>query len=582
MKGHLLRCIFLAVILALAFGSTLKLPFFMDDYLTLRLLGDPDLGLKKINCNAYSTQLIPEHQLRETLPWWADPGFRFHYFRPFSTLIMAMDMAVSGGDPEVFHRTSLLLHILCALLLYGFSLSMGLRPGFALLAGLMAGLHANHLFSVSWVCNRDNTLGAIFLVALLWAYNTYLKNREDPEKRAKKIVALGASLVLFILGILSKENVVLAPWLLFVLTLIRSHTESGRFFARKAKYLPLVPFFVISLLYVLWYGASGHGVSTGYLLISSERGLTDNLAILAKNLYLYLVSLVLFVPPDFKEIQGFVFSLPFCVFTLCLLALLTGLVLWKRHLFRVYPALWLFLIWMFLFLFTPLWFIPLGRLLYTSILGFSLFAGLFLQGFKDQMHRKFWRVCLVTLFVLWFVLLPLGYIMAASTLLVQKGDEVHLQLDRGIAAMEKELPEGASAIFLLNAPNPASVYIAGMVHAFHHPESKAKVYALGNRKGIPTISAIHEKGFCLQNPEGILNLEVTFPRIPLEEGKEIRMPAFQGRIRKMKQGPPEEVCFTFPDPLDSPGYLFLTFENGSPRRVDFNPESGESSSNHLP
>ena len=571
MKGHILRCLVLAAILATAFGSTLQHPFFMDDYLHLSLLTDPELGLKDINWNTYSTHLIPKHQLRQALPWWADSDFRFHYFRPFSTLTLAMDLAISGKDAEGFHRTSLILHILCGLLLYGFSLSMGLRPGYALLAALAAGLHTNHLFSVSWMCNRDNTLGAIFLVAMLWAYNTFLREQANPEKGTQRHIALGSSMLFFVLGILSKENLVLAPALLLVLTFLRPGPlkKSAGTSSKATRYLPLIPFFLASLLYVLWYSASGHGVSTGYLLISSERGMAGNFMIMVKNLYLYLVSLVLFVPPDFKEFHSIVLTVPFFATVLSLAALLAGLILWKRSLFRTYPALGFFLAWMLLFLFTPLWFIPLGRLLYISTLGFCLFAVLFLQGVTDQISRKVWRVSLVTLFVLWFVLLPLGYDMAASAFLVEKGDEIHLQLDRGITTMERELPKGELIVFLLNAPNPASVYMAGIVHTFHNPDSGAGVYALGNRSEVPQISEVGDQGFCMYNPEGILNAEVTFPVIPLEEGHQVRMPVFQSRIRRMDQGAPVEVCFTFPEPLDSAGTLFLVFENGSPRKVDF-------------
>jgi hypothetical protein len=126
----------------------------------------------------------------------------------------------------------------------------------------------------------------------------------------------------------------------------------------------------------------------------------------------------------------------------------------------------------------------------------------------------------------------------------------------------------SSTFFLLNSPNPGSVYLADVVYDFYHPEKGARIYALGNARKPPEIRDAGENRFCLQNPDGFLVLDAPFPKIPIREGEETSMPGFRVRQTRVEDEVPREVCFTFDKPLDSPEYLFVKFEDGVPVKVD--------------
>ena len=378
-----------------------------------------------------------------------------------------------------------------------------------------------------------------------------------------------AAFLTLVLGVFSKENVVLVPALLVVLTLIRGgvFTEGGRGRVRFGMFAPLLPFLAYSLGYVLWYAAAGHGASTGYILVSLDKGIAENLAIMARNLYLYLVAVTLFIPPDFPDTQAMLLKGAAIIPALVPAALWVALAVWKRGAFRALPVLWLFAAWFFLFLFTPLWFIPKAATVFVSTVGFCLYAAGFLQTFLDGLSSTRLRKVLLTGFVLFFVLLPITLNGLGAALLAAEGDKIHLELDRALVKMQEENPE-SSTLYLLNAPYPGSVYMAGVVHSVLHPDRDVGVYALGNAGELPEILDVEEKGFCLRLEEGLLVLDAPFRKIPLEEGHQTEMPGFRVVQREVREGVPREVCFRFDRPLDSPEYLFVGFRDGVPVRVD--------------
>jgi len=570
MKRHLPSLLLVALAVTAAFGPSLNTPFFMDDFLHLSLVCDEGKSLRDIGFNSFSTARIPDEEIRDTVPWWGAMDFRFNYFRPSPTLLIAMDCALWGRDARGYHLTSLILHILLGFALYGFCLSLGLRRGYALLGSLAACVHFNHLFSVSWMCARDNTLGTLLITCTLWLYNAYLA-REGTGRPRRHLPAM--AFLTLVLGVFSKENVVLAPVLLFVLTLMRggASLDAGRLRVGARLFLPLVPFFAFSLGYVLWYGAAGHGVSTGYILVSPDKGIGENLAIMGRNLYLYVAAITLFIPPDFPSTQALVLQGPLSWLCLLPAILWAWLAVWKRGAFRALPVLWLFLAWVFLFLFTPLWFIPKAGTLFVSTVGFCLYAAAFLQALLDGFSSARGRRAVQAAFALFFVLLPLALNSLGTGLLSAQGDKIHLELDRALAGMAEENP-GIDTLFLLNAPNPGSVYMAYPVHRFYHPDRPVKVYALGNAAEPPEVRNVEEDGFCLYREEGLLVLDAPFPKIPIRQGQETSMPGFRVRQKAVRDRVPREACFTFDRPLSSAQQLFLGFRDGKPFQAAFAPQ----------
>ncbi len=571
MKGHILRCLVILFAVAIAFGVSLKLGLFWDDYLHFSLLDDPEKSLNDLQFNSYSTDAIPQSMIRDMLPWWFTMEFRFHYFRPVPTLSLALDRVLWGQNLAGMHLTNILLHALCGFLVYGFCLSLGLKPKYALLGGLTATLHLCHLPSVVWLCARDSILGTIFLIGALWFYNEYLK-KEESEHRGTHLLL--ASFLTFLVGVLAKENLTFTPLLMLILAWLRSGGFKAIRSDRKKQlaFLHLLPFFALSGLYTLWYSATDHGVTVGYFLLARAESLGEIIAIMAKNLYLFLFALLLYVPIDAPETHDFLMSWPSLLWVLPFVIFWIGLVIRKHRFFRLSPVLTLFLAWTLLFLITPLWFVPNSRFLYKTAIGYGLFAAGFLQILVDQTASRRWRKAQVGIFITYFIVIPFLMNLGGTALAVKIGSTFHSKLDGDITKMHKESPE-SSVIFLLNAPDFRPVMLANLVHQFHHPEKNVRICVLGNVKEPPTVRNVTENGFCLYNPEGLLILDVPFTKIPFAPGNETPMPGYRVEQTLVEGGVPREVCISLDKPVDSPDYLFVHFQGEEPRKVSLTPAS---------
>jgi hypothetical protein len=123
-------------------------------------------------------------------------GEFFEYYRPLGFISHAFDWSIAGADPAQFHRTSLLLHVVNALLVLalGWRLAPGTLAGPA--AALLFALHAAHHEAVIWISARFDLLATAFsLTALLLMV------------RGRAIAAASA----FLLALLSKESAVALP-----------------------------------------------------------------------------------------------------------------------------------------------------------------------------------------------------------------------------------------------------------------------------------------------------------------------------------------------------------------------------------
>jgi hypothetical protein len=96
-------------------------------------------------------------------------GWRGTY-RPLRTLDFALDWAVSGGRPWLFHLRNVLYHVLGSLLVLDIlSRLAGGRPRVALAGALVFALHPANAECVAWITSRgDLLLLCLFLLALRW------------------------------------------------------------------------------------------------------------------------------------------------------------------------------------------------------------------------------------------------------------------------------------------------------------------------------------------------------------------------------------------------------------------------------
>lgn len=140
---------------------------------------------------------------------WAFTTFYGANWQPVTWLSSMLDYSLYGSNPVGHHATSLIFHIVNAVLLLVLLRRMtGSLWKSAFVAALFA-LHPLHVESVAWASERKDVLSAFFMLITVWAYVLYT---ERPSLRGQVLVA-----VAFALGLMAKPMLVSLPILLLLL-----------------------------------------------------------------------------------------------------------------------------------------------------------------------------------------------------------------------------------------------------------------------------------------------------------------------------------------------------------------------------
>jgi tetratricopeptide (TPR) repeat protein len=202
----------------------------------------PVLGARAI---ALDDDKFIEHNALVADPGWASVGRFFGevtkpstmpgYYLPLAMTSLMLDWAMGGrpDDLRVFHRTSLVLHVLVTLLLVLLLQRLFGAWVPAVLAGLLFGLHPQTVEPVAWVGERKTLLATFFALASLLTWLRHV--------RLGRPSWLVASAGLFALALLSKPTVAMLPLLLLLLDLWPLRRWSARALVEKW------PFFLLAL-----------------------------------------------------------------------------------------------------------------------------------------------------------------------------------------------------------------------------------------------------------------------------------------------------------------------------------------------
>ena len=126
-------------------------------------------------------------------------------YNPLPIFMFAIEKAIFGLKPFVFHFNNLLLHLICVFLSYKILIKLKLDPLAAAFGALLFGIHPMRVESVAWVTERKDVLfGAFYLGAML----TYIRSLEEPKSSRKWMIW---TFVLFALSCLSKIQAVSLP-----------------------------------------------------------------------------------------------------------------------------------------------------------------------------------------------------------------------------------------------------------------------------------------------------------------------------------------------------------------------------------
>lgn len=164
-------------------------------------------------------------------------------YHPLTTLTFAINYALGGYNPLIYHATNYLLHLVNSILVYFVVRRISNKPFIALFSTAIFALHPMHVESVAWIAERKDVLYAFFFFLSLLLYINY---RERLEKRWYWF-----SLFAFLCSLLSKSAAVPLPLILVLIDWYCGDTEwkSRKALIEKVPYAFLALIFgVISLL----------------------------------------------------------------------------------------------------------------------------------------------------------------------------------------------------------------------------------------------------------------------------------------------------------------------------------------------
>jgi len=232
------RRLFAAVVAAAAFLPylpTLRFGFAYDD-----------LGQIVNNARLRSWAYLPAYFTEHV--WAHMPDIAAQFYRPLFLIWLRINYALFGAQPAGWHFTSVLAHVVAAVLLYAMVLRLGKDRLLAATAAIIFAVYPVHAESVAWVSGSADVLLAIASFVCILAFS-----RDDRRSRLIGVTAFTAALLL-------KETAAVLLPLVFVEIYLNDEgphrmRDTGR------RIVPLVAVFIV-YLGLRFAALSGFGAAT--------------------------------------------------------------------------------------------------------------------------------------------------------------------------------------------------------------------------------------------------------------------------------------------------------------------------------
>jgi len=167
-------------------------------------------------------------------------------YHPLTMLSYAMEYAVTGESPFLYHFTNVIFHLLNTTLVFIFVRKLFLmldRPilknanlYIPVISALLFGLHPLHVESVSWVSERKDVLYTFFFLLASIKYLQFVSSKSK--------LHYTVTLLLFLLSILSKGMAVS-----FSVTIVAIDFVLKRDLFSKKVLIEKIPFFILSIFF---------------------------------------------------------------------------------------------------------------------------------------------------------------------------------------------------------------------------------------------------------------------------------------------------------------------------------------------
>lgn len=337
----------------------------------------------------------------------AGSGQISNYWRPLVLVSFASNYSLSGLDPASYHITNLLIHVLAAwlgfLLIYSLThrLYLSFFPAFLFL------IHPLQTEAVTYVSGIADPLSTVFILSSLFFYVLF--------RQKKNIYLFIVSILAFVLSLLSKEQSVTLPALVFIIEFF--------FFFKKDQWRQslsiFLPFLFVAMVYVfirinfLNFNdlLTGVNYSTVYDSSLKVRLLTFTY-VFVKYLELLFLPFNLHMAYEVTPIKSFFSWSVLEFFTLIFLFIFLIKKYWHQNKLLVFSLFWFFLLLLprtnIISINRPLY----EHWLYLPMLGFWLAVFILIDSclkyFKvSKLKIKIIFICLLILFFSYFSFLTI-------------------------------------------------------------------------------------------------------------------------------------------------------------------------------
>lgn len=252
--------IIIAIIVYIPFLSA---GFFQDDY-GFRIQFSQDIR-EKVNMpeNVFRTGPLDMYNFSSDsatfeigrdkgfVPWWASDQIKTNFFRPLSSLTLAIDYTLWPNTPLILHIHSLLWFCLLLYLTYRLYRSISNSAVIAGTSVLLFALDDVFAGPAGWISNRHTLVAMVFGVLCIWLYHQGLANKKWPY--------LAGAYGFYVAALLASEMGLVTFAYLFACLLFLDRDSWPERIKR------LAPFVVITLIWRWVYISLGYG-ATGTLL----------------------------------------------------------------------------------------------------------------------------------------------------------------------------------------------------------------------------------------------------------------------------------------------------------------------------
>jgi protein O-mannosyl-transferase len=209
-----------------------------------------------------------------------------NFYRPNQQFIYTLLYSFFGLSPSMFHLTSVIFHILNALLIFLLFTKLGISRKYSLLGSSLFLLHPILTESVSYISGLSDPLVTFSILLTLLVFLKITK--EMGRKEYVKWLALGG--VVFAIGLFSKENQIVSLGLITLLGIYQY--KRGEIHSFKRVFIFFTVLSVLSALYIY--------IRLTALNFTGVVGLTTDLNIYTDSLWVRLTTFMHALPEYLK------------------------------------------------------------------------------------------------------------------------------------------------------------------------------------------------------------------------------------------------------------------------------------------